>query len=114
VLQLINDAKEQLNRKSFLDTHINELQKKSKTLGRSAVRDRRNTFSAEIRTCGRRRSASAASGGAANPEDLKATYRGTRMAGPAAALVASLEANITGGIRPLDGARSAEAVLKRR
>jgi chromosome segregation ATPase len=35
VVQLIKDVKEQLNRKSFLDTQINELQKKSKTLGRA-------------------------------------------------------------------------------
>jgi chromosome segregation ATPase len=99
VLQLIKDVKEQLNRKTFLDTQINELQKKSKTLGRSgetlqssidemrarqkaelaavdSAREHLQRLESETSALREQLQAAASPGAApANPEDLKTTVR---------------------------------------
>jgi chromosome segregation ATPase len=99
VMHLIKDVKEQLNRKSFLETQINELQKKSKTLGRaedalhSSIDEMRVRQKSELSAVDSAReqlqrlereaaalreqlqAVTSAGASSANPEDLKTTHR---------------------------------------
>jgi chromosome segregation ATPase len=144
VLQLIRDVKEQLNRKSFLDTQIDELQKKSKTLGRAgdalqgAIDEMRGRQRAELAAVDesrerlqrveaetaalRERLQAASPAAAANPEEVRAALRRAAHAEEQirerrerhAALVAALEAQIAQCNRRLDDARAVEAVLRKK
>jgi hypothetical protein len=96
---LIKDVNEQLSRKAALDAHVNELQKRSKTLGRASemlqtavdeLRARQKAERAGVDEAHEQirrlegetgalreklQAAAAPGAGAANPEDLKATMR---------------------------------------